>query len=150
MIARPGSSEDGFSLAEIIITVAIVSITFVALLTAMQVTVTVSAAHRTASIADTILRSSAELVKDPVRSAYIDCAGPGAYLLSSVPAPAGYTASVTEVRYWTGTLPSGGAYEPIFTGSCPATDQGLQRITLSVASSDGAVQTVQIVKRKPS
>ena len=150
MNAHSASSESGFSLAETIITVAIVSITFVALLTAMQVTITASAAHRTASVADTILRSSAELVKDPVRSAYVDCAAPSAYPLSSVPAPSGYTASVSEIRYWTGTLPSGGAYDPIFSESCPATDQGLQRITLSVTSSDGAVQTVQVVKRKPS
>jgi len=143
-------SEAGFSLAETVVTVAIVAITFVALLTAMQVSITVSAGHRSASVADTILRSSAELVKDPTASAYVNCAIPSSYPLTSISVPSGYTAAITEIRYWDGTLPSGGAYTPAFTASCPGTDQGLQQVTLSVTSSDGAVQRIQVVKRKPA
>jgi Tfp pilus assembly protein PilV len=142
-------SEAGFSLAETIVTVAIVSIGFVAILTAMQVTVTVSAAHRTASVADTILRSSAELVKDPTASPYANCATASSYPLNSISVPSGYTATITEVRYWSGAIPTGSAYAPVFSATCPATDQGLQRITLSVTATDGTVQRVQIVKRKP-
>ena len=151
MTARALRAEDGFSLAETLVTIVLISIGFVAILTALQVSISVSASHRIAAVSDTVLRSSAELVKDRTATPYVDCATTSSYSLASVSPPAGYTAAVTEVLYWNGTLPSGAAYAPTFVASCAAgSDQGLQRLTIRVTSSDGAIQTVQVVKRRSS
>jgi prepilin-type N-terminal cleavage/methylation domain-containing protein len=56
------ASNDGFSLVEILITVAIVGITFTAILGGLITTITASAYQRKAATADAIVRSAAVLV----------------------------------------------------------------------------------------
>ena len=61
-----------------------------------------------------------------VSTGYVACAASSAYSPSTVGfgAPAGYTASVASVRYWTGTA---------WTSTC-SPDLGLQQVTLRVTA----------------
>ena len=73
---------------------------------------------------------------------YAACAASSAYSPSTVgfAAPAGFTALVASVRYWTGTG---------WTSTC-SSDVGLQQVTLQVQSSDArAIETSVLVVRKP-
>src|SRR3954453_23168014 len=89
--------EDGFSLAELLITIVLVSVTFVAILTGLMTTIRVSAAHRTQATTDAVARSAAEWVKDSQRNPYrTTCNGPAMYSLNGLAMPAGYSATITR------------------------------------------------------
>ena len=144
------NSEDGFSLAELLVTIVLVSVTFVAILTGLMTTIRVSASHRTQATTDAVVRSAAEWVKDMSNNPYrTTCNGPAMYSLNGLAMPTGYSATITRVEYWDGAAPGAtDTYTPAF-GPCPAGgDKGLQRITITATSSDGqATETVQIMKR---
>jgi type II secretory pathway pseudopilin PulG len=147
-------AEDGFSLAENIVTIAIVAIAFTALLSAMVVSITASSAHRKIATADVLARSAAEWVKDSVRSPYVPCAAPADYPLTGVSVPSGYSVSITPpIEYWDGVVPSSspspasGPYSPAFQAACQSPDTGLQRIRITATAADGETETVEIVKR---
>ena len=144
--------ENGFSLVEVLVTIVIVGVTFSALLGGLVTTITVSSLHRKQATADSVARSAAEWVKDSVANPYANCGGAGAYSLSGLQKPSGYAASITSVEYWDGTLPAAGTAYSLdghMGSSCPGGgDKGVQRITISVTSSDGQAQeTVQVLKR---
>jgi prepilin-type N-terminal cleavage/methylation domain-containing protein len=141
------ASNDGFSLVEILITVAIVGITFTAILGGLITTITASAYQRKAATADTIVRSAAELVKDSVRNPYANCAGSGAYSLAGLSVPAGFSVTIQGVKYWNWDgQPVPGGYAVKFTSNC--SDHGMQQISIQAASSDGqATETLQVIKR---
>jgi type II secretory pathway pseudopilin PulG len=146
-------SEDGFSLAELLVTIVLVSVTFVAILAGLMTTIRVSAVHRTQSTTDAVVRSAAEWVKDVSHNPYrTTCNGTSMYSLSGLAMPTGYSASITNVEYWDGAAPSPtGTYtlSSHIQPNCPAGgDKGLQRITIVATSSNGqASETVQIIKR---
>jgi prepilin-type N-terminal cleavage/methylation domain-containing protein len=147
--------DDGFSLAEVLVTVVIVGITFTALLGGLMTSIRVSDFQRTEATADAVARSAAEWVKDSVKNPYVNCGGTGAYSLAGFPQPSGYSATITSVEYWDGVAPAAtGTYDLAahIQGSCPAGgDKGSQRITIVATSSDGqATESVQILKRKIS
>ena len=74
---RPGlrlHSEAGFSLAEVLMTVVIVGITFTAILGGLATAITVSDYHRKQATADTLARDAAEWVKNSVTTVYVSCA----------------------------------------------------------------------------
>lgn len=148
MRIRP-ATDDGFSLVEILLTIAIVGIAFAAILGGMVTSIVVSDLHRKQAMADALARSAAEAVKDHA-VAYVDCAGPDAYRDALPSAPSGYAVTVTNVRYWDGTAPAvGAAYSPNFQASCPSPDRGMQLITVRAGSTDGsATETVELVKRR--
>jgi prepilin-type N-terminal cleavage/methylation domain-containing protein len=149
-LRRPrAGSEAGFSLAEILVTIAIVGITFTALLGGMVATITVSSLHRKQATADTVARDGAEWVKDSTKNPYSPCAGAGTYGFTGLVVPNGYSVTVTSIEYWNGTAPVAGTlYSPAYQSSCPGPDAGLQRITIAATSSDGqATETVQVLKR---
>lgn len=149
---RPASlrSEAGFSLAEIVITIAIVGVTFTALLGGMITAITVSSQHQRHATADALVRSAAEWVKDPARNPYVNCAGANTYGLTGVTIPTNYNVSMV-VRYWNGALPSGAAYQPAFQSACPGSDAGLQQITITATAPDGTTtESVQVLKRATS
>lgn len=139
--------ESGFSLVEILITIAIVGIAFTAILGGMMVMITTSSYQRKAATADTLARDAAEQIKNNAANAYVSCAGIGTYSLPT--APTAYSITITKIEYWNGAAPSGTAYSPTFQLSpCPSPDHGLQRITITAASSDvQASETVQVIKR---
>jgi prepilin-type N-terminal cleavage/methylation domain-containing protein len=140
-------AETGFSLAEILVTVAIVGITFTAILGGLMTSIKASALQRTEATADSLARSAAEWVKDSVHNGYQPC--PASYSTSGLTVPGGYSVTITQVEYWTGTTPVAGTpYSPVFQTTCPGTDHGLERITIVATSSNGdATERVQILKR---
>jgi prepilin-type N-terminal cleavage/methylation domain-containing protein len=143
-------SERGFSLPEVLLTILIVGVTATAILGGMLASTTVSSQHRSATTADTVVRSAAEWVKDPAKNPYISCASAGSYSLSGLSIPTGFSATISRVEYWDYSGPSlpNGAYQPSFRTSCPATDQGLQRITVVASAAGGqATETVMVLKR---
>lgn len=139
--------DAGFSLVEILITIAIVGITFSAILGGLYSSITVSALQRKEATADTVARSAAEVVKDSEHNPYNNCAGSGAYSLTGLSVPSGFSVSITDVAYWDGQPPAGGAV--VFQSNCPSPDKGIQRITIAATSADGqATETVQVLKRR--
>jgi prepilin-type N-terminal cleavage/methylation domain-containing protein len=158
------SDEDGFSLPELLVTIVLVGVTFVAILTGLVTSIKVSATHRAEATTDAVTRSAAEWVKDISHNPYgTTCSGTAMYSLSGLTMPADnptasttlttYSARVTRVEYWDGAAPSAtGTYDlsSHFSDTCPAGgDTGLQRITIVTTSSDGqATETVQVLKRK--
>src|SRR6188472_829095 len=132
-------SEDGFSLAELLVTIVLVSVTFVAILTGLMTTIRVSTAHRTQATTDAVVRSAAEWVKDVSHNPYrTTCNGPSMYTLNGLAMPTDYSASITKVEYWDGAAPAAtGTYSPSF-GACPGGgDKGLQRITIVATAANG-------------
>jgi prepilin-type N-terminal cleavage/methylation domain-containing protein len=155
---RSGSldEEDGMTLIEVVLTVAIVSIAFVAILTALGTMITTGALHHQLSRTEAAARNSVEYVKKP--ASYIDCATPAAYAISAANAslPSGYTAVVETVQ----VIDNPAATAPTYSSStCPTSDPGVQRVTVRVCphgTQDGSCtssskdsQTVQVIKRRP-
>jgi Tfp pilus assembly protein PilV len=145
-LVYPG--QQGETLLELLVSVAIMGTAFVAILAGIGTTLIATDSHRQEATAETVLRSYAERIQDPADVAYVDCATTASYANPvgfSLPA-SGWSASVTSVLAWQGDTP------PTFAASCPSPDTGLQQLTLTVqspASSHQATETVVIVKRKP-
>ena len=141
-------SDAGFSLVEIVITIGIVGVTFSAILGGLFASITVSALQRKEATADTVARSAAEVVKDSDHNPYSNCAGTGQYALTGLSVPSGFSVTITDVAYWNGQPPAGGAVG--FQSNCRS-DRGIQRITMAATSTDGqATETVQVIKRRRS
>jgi Tfp pilus assembly protein PilV len=152
-------AESGETLIEILMAVAVMGIAFVAILGAIFTAIRVSDYHRKTTTADIVLRDWAEVLKSPginalgtgYNATYVACSVAGgtvSYPAYTAPAPnATYVATMT-ITYLTDAT----AATPAFQSTCPATDQGVQRLTLTVKgpSTDAVVQgkeTVTIVKR---
>jgi prepilin-type N-terminal cleavage/methylation domain-containing protein len=151
----PSVADDaGVTLVELLVTVAILGIAFVAVIGGMTTSIMGSDIHRKQATAETVLRNYAEALK-PTTTPYTACATPttAAYAPATlgVVAPSGYTASIADVEYWDGN-PTPLQFVSSL-GSCgdpTPTDNGMQRISLQVTSSDGrATERIAIVKRKP-
>jgi prepilin-type N-terminal cleavage/methylation domain-containing protein len=143
--------DAGVTLIELLVTVVILGVVFVAILGGMATGMVVSDLHRKQATAETIIRSYAEAVK---AAAYTICAAPAAYTASAVgySVPAGlsptYSVAVAAVRYWQPGGATGSFVSSL--GTCPGSDNKLQSVTLHVGSSDGRdSETMQVVKRKP-
>lgn len=135
-------SERGESLVELLVAVVLLGVAVVAVVSALGTSVVMSDVHRKQSTAGAEVRTFAERVETAVAGgAYTVCAGSGTYG-GAYTAPGGFTAAVTAVRYWTGSA---------WSSSCSAaTDIGLQKLSLQVASTDGrAAEKVDVVIRKP-
>src|SRR3954465_13102523 len=103
---RTMQSEDGFSLAELLVTIVLVGVTFVAILTGLMTTIRASASHRTQATTDAVVRSAAEWVKDISQNPYRTTSnGPTRYSLNGLPMPTGFSATITTVEYWDGAQP---------------------------------------------
>ena len=139
--------EHGETLLEILVSVTIMGIAFVAIIAGIGTTLLSSDIHRQNATAEAVVRTYAERLLDPVDVPYVDCATTSNYanpIGFSLPG-AGWTASITSVLKWQGNTP------PTFTSTC-TTDQGLQQLTLRVQSPPGnhqATETLVVVKREP-
>jgi type II secretory pathway pseudopilin PulG len=131
--------EAGESLVELLLTVLIIGIVFVAVIGALGTTIIASDLHRRQSSAEVLLVDALESVK---RQAYVPCssAGTGSYdATAGVTVPDGWTVAVTSVHGWNGVS----AWV-----ACPADDHGLERVTITVTSPGGATTNqADVVKR---
>lgn len=142
MSAPAADRAAGESLVELLVAMVVLGITVTGILGALLVTTQASGQHRRQVQAQNALRGWAEQVS---AAAYTDCAVAGSIAAPSPALPAGFTATVTAVRYWNGTA---------FVASCTTgADAGIQRVSLRVtatASPYPAVsQNVDVVLRKP-
>lgn len=131
-------ADDGLSLVELLVAVAILGIAFVAIVGGMMTAVLVSDIHRKQATAGTALRAYAETIE---AAAYEQCTAGNLPAYSYTP-PAGFSASIDGVQVWDEATPAGFV-------DCASTDPGLQRLQLTVASADGrARETLQVIKRR--
>jgi type II secretory pathway pseudopilin PulG len=135
--------ERGDTLVEVLITITIVGIAFTGILAGLATAINLSGRHRGQANADVVLVSAAESVKN---QAYTQCASTSSYSATSgVTLPSGWVASnlsITSVKKWNGSS---------FVTTCPATDQGLQLITISATTPDNkSTETIEVVKRQSS
>lgn len=141
-MSRGTATDCGATLVEMLVTIAILGITGVAFTGAFFALTTTSTLHRDTAGADAAIRSYADAV---TADTYLECGI--AYPASSFTPVAGFTVTNT-VTYWKSdnTFYAYGA-----SGSpCPAAaDAGLQRVLVTVASTDGRdVETLSVFKRR--
>ena len=142
------SRDRGETLIEVVLAVAILGITVVAIMGGMVTTILGSDIHRKQSVATTVLTGSAEVLKEPATT-FEPCATTtsAGYLaaVAAVNRPAGWPAPViTSLSYWDGTAFQSTCYDKAAFGRLLR----LQQITLRVSSPDGrSVETLDLVKR---
>jgi type II secretory pathway pseudopilin PulG len=142
---RDDPGDRGETLVELLVTITVMGVTVVAILGSIAVTIMLSATHRKQAAVGTYVRSFAEAVETKVATTtYKPCAQPADYASVAPSLPSGYTSSVTAVTYWNGSSFVGSL------ASCPGTDQGVQRVTVRVATSDNkVVETLDVIVREP-
>jgi type II secretory pathway pseudopilin PulG len=135
--ARRCRDEAGESLAELLVTIAIIGIAVVTIVSSMAAAIALSTAHRQQASAGTVLVQAAESIKNNTANPYAPC--PATYTPAT--GPTGYTVTATPVEYWNGTA---------FQGSCPSSDLKIQKVTVKVVAPGGYTTKVDVVKRDPS
>jgi type II secretory pathway pseudopilin PulG len=146
---RPGGlrGDTGETLVETLVALAILSLAAVAILAGVELSTKASDIHRKQTTGGAYVRSYAEAIEKYVNAAgadnYKPCAGADSYNISAVTSqldlPSGYSAHHTAALGLTST---GG------TTSC--TDIGVQRLDLTIASSDSrASEQLTIILRRP-
>lgn len=134
-------NEEGLTLIELLVTVAIMGIAFAAIIGGFVTVVMGSDLHRKQATEATIVRSFVEKIKT---EPYVSCAVSSSYGAGFVPADSNFSVTVTSVAFWDGTNPA------TFSATCPATDKGVQAVTVKVTlTSDPTVLEQAVVwKRK--
>lgn len=141
----PPHGDAGFSLAEVLLAVALLGICFAGLLGGMGMSVLASSLHRDQADGHALLVSAAEAAKDPVRNPWPAGSCPSTLSFTTgVPLPAGWTAAAigppsVEYGSWTGDA---------FAAHTDCTAVDLQRITLTVTSPDGRTSESLVVLRR--
>ncbi len=131
-----GRVDGGFTLVDMLLAVAILGIAVVTLVGGMMTAIRTSDLERKAAEALVTTRAYAEAVANDT---YADCAA--SYPAGGASLPAGMSIALA-VRYWDATSTS-------FVTSCPATDSGLQRVIVTVSTSDGrATESIKVAKRR--
>jgi type II secretory pathway pseudopilin PulG len=135
--------DGGESLIELLVALSIMGTAITVLLAGLGTAISMSAIHRKQATAGASSRAFAEAIENAVAkypSEYdTTCTGTATYATKYSP-PANYAATVTEVRYLSGTA---------WSATCGA-DQGVQRVMLRIASADGkVVVTLAVILRKP-
>ncbi|BEP14308.1 hypothetical protein acdb102_26190 [Acidothermaceae bacterium B102] len=129
----PEGHDDGVTLIELVITIGILGITFVALLGGMFIFQTSATNHARQADGADYIRQYAEVVS---ALPYQSCTA--TYVATGFSVPSGWTASLSTT-YWNGTA---------FTSTCPTTDAGLDAVHLTLTSTDGRdTETLDVVKR---
>jgi prepilin-type N-terminal cleavage/methylation domain-containing protein len=147
-------TDEGFTYIEVLISLALVSIAFVAILTAVDEMVVAGTAAHKVTTSESVVRTLAEYVKSETSNPYTPCnANPlSAYQTkaSVLPnTPTGYTPTVVSVF----PLPTDTATPTTFiTPGCPpGGDTGVQLVTVQVQTTAvNLTQTLAVVKRNPA
>jgi type II secretory pathway pseudopilin PulG len=153
---RGPHGEQGETLIELLVTIAIMSTAVVAIVGGLMVAIRVSDLHRKQVTAGAAVRAFAEKLEqavDGTPSGYVDCASTASYtsIANAITTQyAGFTATITSadghpIKYWNSSTST-------FVTTCPETDQGLQQISIQVSgtSSMGKVtEKLNVVLRKP-
>jgi prepilin-type N-terminal cleavage/methylation domain-containing protein len=144
-MTRRAHADDGMTLIELMVTISIMGVAFATILAGLSGMFRSNTQTRQLAVAETYIRRYAD---DLQAATYVPCASAAAYQSSfSATVPTGYTAQVASVKYW-----NGDASSPSFGTTC-ATDQGVQQVTLTVATTvttGGVSQSLVIVKRDPT
>ena len=148
--ARPGSNDQGETLIELIIALAIIGIAVVAIVGGIATTILMSDIHRKQATAGAYVRNYAEAVEAYVAAGHFDPSASPDYSPSKVLTPpldwGSFTSPNDElnsplisVQCWTGTV----------FGACPGSSN-LQQVKLIVASTDlRASEALTVIIRKP-
>ena len=149
--------EDGYTLMELLITIAIMGITFSVLLGGIATSFIAGGIHQKTVTVQALIRGYAEAIENAtyVTCATTDPADPdlqdgdykSAIDAADVVLPAGYSWNwVGAMGYWNGDTPA------TFRASCGGNDQGLQRMRLRVSSNGTAPSedTTTILKSENS
>lgn len=137
--------DDGATLVETLVALAILGIAGVAILAGLQLSVMTSDIHRKQASDGAFVRDYAEAVEQYLATSanYVKCAGADAYSAATV----GYTVPTGHSAQQAAAVPLAG--DGTTTLTCPGGDQGIQRLRLAVRSSDSrAVETLTIVVRR--
>ena len=133
-------AEAGETLLELIITIAIMGLSVVAVLGGVLIAIQTTNLHRQHTQTQAKLRNWAESISGD--TTYTTCPGPADFPVAPS-MPTGFTATITAVQHWNGTD---------FGGTC-ATDTGVQKVTLQVSvvnpSYPGFTSSLDVIVRKP-
>ena len=149
---RLAISDDGLSLVEVIMAVAILGIAFVAIIGGMWTAVVTSDTHRKQALATTYLINAAEYLKSEDNLLYTECASAATFdaALDGVPVtsvPTDWVSGMAAtVEYWNGTAFGADA------SYCLADDTDffdLQQVTITATSpvDARATESLTFVKR---
>jgi type II secretory pathway pseudopilin PulG len=134
--------ERGESLLELVVAISLMGVAIVAVMSALTTTVLLSDVQRKQATAGVTVRDYAEALQQYVADGhYVACAS--SYSVPGFVAPEGFAAKVVagSVLYWS----IGAAWLPLCL-----IDSGLQRVRVSVASTDGrASEYMYVVLRRP-
>jgi type II secretory pathway pseudopilin PulG len=136
---RPRSNDEGETLIELIIAVAIMGIVVVAIVGGIATTILMSDIHRKQATAGAYLRTYAETLQ----GSYASCTSGAPNYAADLAEPVGgqFDPPTAEVKYWE---------NPSFVIGCPTTDPGVQQITLTLESKDKrAKESLVVVVRQP-
>lgn len=143
-MTRSARPDDGFTLLEILVAVALLAVAVTAIVSGMMTTILASDVHRKQATGESVSRGYAESVKTALTAAYVPCATTAVY--QAVPVtfnPNFYTVAIEEVAYQ-----SGGTWSTTPPVTC-LTSNPAQRVRLSIkATDDRADERVEIVVRK--
>ena len=139
------ANDEGETLIELIIAVAIMGIAVVAIVSGLVTSILMSDVHRKQATAATYVRDYAEAIENVVAGGGYAACNATSYAGTAV---AGFDATKYQksfvtgsAKYWNGT-----SWQSI----CPAVDAGLQQMVLQVNSIDNrATETLAIIVRNP-
>jgi hypothetical protein len=142
--ARTPEGDRGESLIELVLALALLGVAVVAIVMAAGAGAQMSDIHRKEATASASVRDFAAKINNAIAATptgYVNCATTTtANYLTYVP-PAGYSAKITGVKYWT----TGNSW----VSSC-STDIGIQKLSIAVSSTDGrASEALDVIVRKP-
>jgi len=150
-------SERGETLIEVLVAIVILAAVGIAGYAGLTTAFRSSTDQRLSGQGETLLRSASEWIQSPDR-AYVPkagCPAAGQYSLPALPAGStGYSVTITAVQFWTGlsaptvTTPANNIAAPTFSSTCPATDNGLQLVTVTVTAPSGKIDSLSITKRE--
>jgi len=153
-MVRQARGEAGETMAELIVTIAVVGLAVAAIVGALATGISASSTHRQRASADTVARSVAEAIKD--RKVPLDPNGSYAASIWTGPPPpsipivdtTGYNVGISALCLKSTDVNSTAITSANFA-ACSASTTGLQSITVTVTSTGGKAEqeSVTVLKR---